>query len=1337
MRHICICIAILSLLFSSPVRGCELPYHSGVLFDSPSAKASDYTEFCLDRKGFLWIGTKRGLIRFDGKEYDLYSHDDKSETSLSDHRTLDLLYDSKGRLWVATANGLDLYDPLTDSFKTVTINSQPLRGYIIAVDEQKDGTITFINSGFGLFVINEKSDNGIEAVSYMTHLANNKSFNTLECGADGTLFLGDAEGNVHIVKKNGAQTVLKAGDSYVNDIELESDGNLLINIRDDIFRLDTRSKRISALKSSQPARILKFSSSSSVDGVVYVGTLKGGVLRIKPGSDVVEPYGSFYSPLIDVGKSKVSAVFCAPDNTLWLGCDYKGILMVPSPGIPFTYHRLDDYYEDFNGGIDCLSQWKGNLLIATEGRLSLITPQGRLIRTYQVPGNARITSLKHEADDRFLVGIPMQGVKELSLASGAWRDVVDIPGNYISLYLESAGDGDIFVGAHGIGLMRYHAKTGERVWFKVSDDGRGMPNKYVNVLHRTSDGKLWVGFYGGLGCYDLRSGKFMNVDAIPVNNATVSALESVGDSLMLIGTSQGLIEYSLKNGKSRRYASADGLSDNEVRTIVDLGAGGRWIGTVNGLSYQNAATKEISAYFGVVGLPENAFNHSAESSNDNDIYFTGDLGFTVLNPDFIPADRWKDGGPKISALFIGGRRIVPSDKIGGKYIIEGDALSPEILNLPYSDNSMRIRLTTMDFRDASNIIWRWRIGDGDEAWNENSPGDNMIHLPNLSQGGHVLQIQGIENGVLSPVLEVRLRVAYPWYLSPWAIIFYVLLFAGLFYLVVMLVKKKRIERENDARIKFFVDLSHDIRSPITLMLSPIEELIKRPFDEDVKRELKTIKRNGQRILSLVNQMLDLRKLDKGKMRLHCRKTDVAGFVGGLVELFQAQAQQSGLDLQYEDRFGEDKIWLDRDNVDKILVNLISNAIKYTPADGGIKVVTEAYDDADLGRCLRIDVIDTGIGLDAKMESKVFERFYQAKNGGNVSGFGIGLDLCRGLSELHHGRIEGHNRRDGEKGSVFSVFIPLQLKAYSEDELVDDVASAQPSERSRDLVSTVETSSSEADSASARKSKAMKRVFIVDDHDELRTYLKRQLSEYYKVSEAADGETALKMIQEKVPDIVVSDVKMPGIDGLELLKRLKRNDSTAHIPVILLSSLNEVADRMAGWGSGADGYIGKPFNLEELESLIDNLIDNRQKVKGKATGVSDIDGKIVHPEVKGNDEILMERVMKVVEKYISDSEFNVEQLSAEVGISRAHLHRKMKDAMGITPSDFIRNIRLKRATQLLRKPDIEITQIAYMVGYNTQSHFSTVFKKFTGYTPSEYRGKFSGDIDSPQEESTQQ
>lgn len=249
---------------------------------------------------------------------------------------------------------------------------------------------------------------------------------------------------------------------------------------------------------------------------------------------------------------------------------------------------------------------------------------------------------------------------------------------------------------------------------------------------------------------------------------------------------------------------------------------------------------------------------------------------------------------------------------------------------------------------------------------------------------------------------------------------------------------------------------------------------------------------------------------------------------------------------------------------------------------------------------------------------------------------------------------------------------------------------------------------------------------MDDHEELRKYLSTQLSSSYKVREAADGAEAMKIIMDNPPDIIVSDVMMPEIDGLELLKRVKSNSATNHIPVILLSSKHELADRMAGWDKGADGYLGKPFNLEELELLIETLIENRLKLKGKFSGAQNTEGKITTPEVKGNDEKLMERIMKVTDKYLDDSEFNVEKLASETGVSRAHLHRKMKEQLGMTPSDFIRNVRLRRACELLQKPDIEITQIAYLVGYTSQSHFSTAFKKFTGYTPSEYRARYGSE-----------
>ncbi len=579
----------------------------------------------------------------------------------------------------------------------------------------------------------------------------------------------------------------------------------------------------------------------------------------------------------------------------------------------------------------------------------------------------------------------------------------------------------------------------------------------------------------------------------------------------------------------------------------------------------------------------------------------------------------------------------------------------------------------------------------------------------------------MENNVTSPLKKIKIDFSYPWYLTIWAKLIYALIILSIIALAFIVYKKKREEEENEDKLKFFTDVSHDIRTPMTLVMSPLESLMKENNDPNVRPKLQVMHRNAQRVMNLVNQLLDIRKLDKSKMRLSCRKTNISLFIKELVDLFQPQANEKKQTLIFKEIDDLGEVWIDRDNIDKIMVNLISNAIKYTPEGGNIEVALSSVDDSSLGRCLKIDVIDTGIGIDGKTKSRLFEPFYRIRedHAPATMGFGIGLDLCRRLVELHHGLISGDNRTDGVKGSIFSVLIPLDELHYDESELL--MKNNDEFETGQHLLSPGPYSSVEK-TPRTKPMTAGGKVLIVDDDDELRRYLASILSAYYKVKVAANGNEALKIVADWRPDIVVSDVVMPEMDGLTLLKRLKSNSDTNYIPVVLLSSKTALADRMAGWDKGADGYLGKPFNTDELNALVDTLIENRQRMKGKFSGAQETEGKIDAPEMKGNDEVLMDRIMKVINAHIDDSEFNVEKLSSEVGVSRAHLHRKMKDLIGMTPSDYIRNIRLKRACELLRRPDIEVTQMAYKIGFTSQPHFSSHFKRYTGFSPSEYRAK---------------
>ncbi len=485
-------------------------------------------------------------------------------------------------------------------------------------------------------------------------------------------------------------------------------------------------------------------------------------------------------------------------------------------------------------------------------------------------------------------------------------------------------------------------------------------------------------------------------------------------------------------------------------------------------------------------------------------------------------------------------------------------------------------------------------------------------------------------------------------------------------------------------------------------MSPLANLKRRIDAEampDAIRDIDTIEHNATRILNLVNQILDVRKIDKQQMHLHCQETDMVKFINGIYKMFEYNANERNITFNFtHEGLKELPVWVDRRQFDKVITNLLSNAFKYSHEGGRIDIeLTQEQENV----CIK--VMDTGIGLDADSLKHIFDRFYQGGNSRrmHIDGTGIGLNLCKMIIDMHHGTIEAGNRVDGQRGSVFTLTLPLGNRHFSQEEI----------EKSED--------EKQQSTVKIKQQSAKYRVLIVDDDLEISHYISNELGHYYKFGICANGKEGLKELLTNEYDLVVSDVMMPEMDGFTMLRMIKTNLNISHIPVIMLTSKADVGNRLEGLERGADAFLAKPFNMEELHMNIDNLIHNRQRLKGKYSGAQQQADKVEQPEVKGNDELLMERIMKAINKNLSDSDFNVDMLTHEVGISRAQLHRKMKEMTGISTSEFIRNIRLEQAARLLREQKINVTQVAYTVGFSNLAHFSTIFRKHFGVSPSEY------------------
>ena len=601
MRNSIISLAMALLSFVSCFAADGVNTRTGRLFDASVVRAGDYTGFCQDKDGYVWIASNRGLFRFDGNSYDIYRHDDAEKGSLSDSRTLGVLCDSKGRVWVATANGLNLYRPESDTFTLITLPSIDLYGYILGLAEQADGTVTFVVSGVGLFVVDDSSGNPV-AVMYPGGTVA-KSFNSIACCRNGKIYLGSHDGTVYCMAPNGRLTSQKVTDgSYIRTLALEEDDNVLVSTLNDVYRIDTRSGEVSRLAVDGDLSITNLSNSAG--GRVYVATSGEGLWEVESGSDTVRRCFDLYCAFLDLEKAKIGAAYTSPSGDLWLGCNYKGIVLLPGRHIPFRYRKLSDAFPDFSGGPGALNEWNGYSLVALDkGRIALFGHGGKVLMSASIPGGNNITHIEMIAADKALVSVADSGVWELSIPSGAVRKFLDIPGKYPSIVTAPGNDGELFVGVYGAGLMRYDIKTGHQEWIPYDPDGNQLTNPYITSLNHTSDGKVWIGLYSGIACYDLKTGRLLEINQEPfLKGATFAIVPCMTDNSVWVGTSHGLIHLDPEKGVLKKYTTADGLSDNDIRTISRDHNGGKWIGTMRGVTYLRPDNYTILCKYGGDGL---------------------------------------------------------------------------------------------------------------------------------------------------------------------------------------------------------------------------------------------------------------------------------------------------------------------------------------------------------------------------------------------------------------------------------------------------------------------------------------------------------------------------------------------------------------------------------------------------------------------------------------------------------------------------------------------------------------------------------------------------------------
>ena len=767
------------------------------------------------------------------------------------------------------------------------------------------------------------------------------------------------------------------------------------------------------------------------------------------------------------------------------------------------------------------------------------------------------------------------------------------------------------------------------------------------------------------------------------------------------------------------YTQDDGLASDSVAGILEDEDGYLWISTFNGLSRFNQETEEFNNFYHYDGLQENEFNSKAAyKTSTGRMYFGGINGLTSFNPRRVYRTE-KDVPP----LYLSNLNVMNKDVRYDPMEEEDNILDKQIsdathITFPSSAKIFSMEFSVLEYTNPQKIAYEYMMEGLEKSWNRTLPGSQRATYTNIPSGRYKLKIKAFYEGEPEKFSyrDIDIRILPPWHRSFWACLAYTILaILAILACIEYTHKKRRLKRQSEEseikemKLQMFTNISHEIRTPLTLVMTPLQKLREEEDEPRLKDLYNLMYRNSLRILRMVNQLLDMRKIDNGQMKLYFTETDIVFFIKDIMQSFDNLAKSRNISFKIVSEDDSHSLWIDLDNFDKIIFNIISNAFKHTPDGGEITISLNPEQDGQM----EIVIENSGEHIEEKHLPKLFDRFYQADVRDAKTGSGVGLSLAKMLTELHHGRISACNT---ESGAAFKLAVPEGCAHLSAEELAG-------TESHKDLYQKREEPFAEEDSRQSNTAfaKSRRKIVLVDDDSEMREYLKLELQNTYNVEVCSNGKEAWAKISTGVPDAVITDLVMEKMDGAELCGKIKKNPGTNHIPVIILTSSTDEESQQRCIESGADRFFTKPISLEILKSAIAGAIMTRETIRNKFS--REINYGFEEIKMTDPDKMLTSKVINIIRKNIENSDFSVEDLSREVGMSRVHLNRKLKETMNISPSSLIKSIRLKQAAYLLINNKVNISEVAYKVGFSTHSYFSNSFHDYFGITPKEFTSQY--------------
>ena len=1332
---------------------------SGKLFNTDNQLSSNLaTQVFQDKSGFIWIATRNGLNTYDGYHITVIKKDMSNFLGLNSNYINSIAQDEKEHILLGTNNSLleftgskFLKIPMLDS------KGEELATYVKQVYPLKNKDVAGATSGYGIML--KKQDEQkchamkgeVEKLKYILKLLEDKR---------GRLWIITEDGKLYRKETNGRVTSHFAGTEGVGaqDIQQDALGNLYLASKNQgVYLLRAGSNAFTRISNigNLPIENIYISRNNKLyigcDGLgIYVYDPQTGFLQDNP----------LFSRLVNLAKSKITSIIEDNQGNIWVSMLQKGVFMQRNIQNDFNYmgFRLGNLNVIGENCITSLSINQGNQVwVGTDkDGLYLFNIETRSVEGHFLNQSTVLTLCKDQ-QGRTWVGTYTDGLGYMD-AAGSFHPVDLGISKSVGIFdIKQDPQGNIWIATMGEGLFclqkdgsrrNYRAKYGADNNLKINC----LPNDYLVKMALSKDGNhVYVATSVGLACLDRKRNSwvstFKGINCLNKNSFSHCVFVDSKDHVWY-GTEDGAFCFDFRKGiKPKLYTTANGLTDNSVASITEDYQGNIWLGTIKGLNKLAFKSGTITKFYAESGLQSNEFSDASvcTTQDGRTILMGGSGGLNWFQADQVRQHPWQ-AKVVISGFILNNKMVTPGMKSGSYTITDNWSTLSRDFQLSHEDNTFTLQLSTLTYNDVEQISYVYSI-NGD-AWRTVPAGQNELAFSHMAPGRYKYRIKAICNGYETPVKEFTITIHPAWYASIWAKLFYLLLLIAAIMLYLrhrkhqmedQLILQQHIHAEEmgEAKIKFFMNISHEIRTPLTLIITPLLSLIKEDKEPHRQGIYEIIRKNSERILHLINQMMDLRKIDKGQMVMRMCQTDMVGFINEEYELFRQQALAKNIDFEYQHDSEELPVWIDRNNFDKVIINILSNAFKFTPTAGHILLSLTHTD-----HHAYISIKDSGIGIPKDKLETIFQRFYQSPSDPNDRniGTGIGLDLTRSLVELHYGSISARNN-EGEKGSKFEhgsefiIRIPLGKDHLKTEELIDEeevkekqnLELAEVKQLEQEVKETENAEKAESAAvttdmqgklpASARGNKA--EIVIVEDEEDIQDYLKAQLASDFKIRTYPNGKVALNEILKNKPDLIISDVMMPEMDGTTLCTKLKANINTNDMPIILLTAKSREEDQLEGLQTGADAYILKPFNMEILRRTIINLLTMRRTLKNKFTGKESQEEKVEQRKIQTPDDALMQRVMEVINENISDSDLSVDMIAQKVGISRVHLHRKMKELTNQTPHSFIRNIRLQQAAKLLKDGKQSITDVMYICGFSNSASFSTMFKNLYGCSPREY------------------